>query len=387
MTSATIVLLPTAPMGVIVEAPVVEAYGAEPWKRRNVTGFAVSTALGAGLLVASYLGVSAEVRLKDQVPFLDLGVGGLLAGAVGGVWWLAAVVKAVRLRKAAAVALVRSRFDSVEAAGPAGRGGGLRRRGPHDPVPPAELLAGVRQRRQRRDAGRALGGRAPSVRGVWGMNDLLPFIIAGITSGSIYGLAAMGLVLSYKTSGIFNFAHGAIAAAAAYLFYTLQRRARHGLAGRRRLVCVAIGGPLLGLAPRVPRPAAGRRPAGPEGRRHRRSAAGHPGAHQRHLRAATCAARRSSCRPSRFSIGGTQVEYSQLIVVLLSTGAAVGLFLFFRSTRLGVAMRGVVDDPTLLALDATNPVRVRRAAWLISASSPPPAASSSPRPSASSRCC
>jgi hypothetical protein len=118
--AATMVLLPTAPMGVIVEAPVVEAYGAEPWNRRNVAGFAVSTALGAGLLVASYLGVSAEVRLKDQVPFLDLGVGGLLAGAVGGVWWLAAVVKAVRLRKAAAVALVRSRFESVEAAGPAG---------------------------------------------------------------------------------------------------------------------------------------------------------------------------------------------------------------------------------------------------------------------------
>ena len=62
----------------------------------QLIGFAVSTALGAGLLVAADLGVSAEVRLKDQVPFLDLGVGGLLAGAVGGVCWLAAVVKAVR---------------------------------------------------------------------------------------------------------------------------------------------------------------------------------------------------------------------------------------------------------------------------------------------------
>src|SRR5438477_12573712 len=48
-----------------------------------------------------------------------------------------------------------------------------------------------------------------------------PFVIAGLTSGSLYGLAAMGLVLTYKTSGIFNFAHGAVAAAAAYLFYEL----------------------------------------------------------------------------------------------------------------------------------------------------------------------
>lgn len=123
--AATMVLLATEPMDVIVEAPVVEAYGAEPWDGRGVAGFAVSTALGAGLLVASYLGVSAELRLKDQVPFLDLGVAGLLAGAVGGVWWLAALVKAVRLRKAAAVALVRSRFDSVETGGPAGPADGF----------------------------------------------------------------------------------------------------------------------------------------------------------------------------------------------------------------------------------------------------------------------
>ena len=39
---------------------------------------------------------------------------------------------------------------------------------------------------------------------------------------------------------------------------------------------------------------------------------------------------------------------------------------FFRSTRLGVAMRGVVDDPALLALSGTSPVRVRSAAWIIS---------------------
>jgi hypothetical protein len=119
------VLLATEPMDLVVEAPVVETYAAEAWDRRNVTGFAVSTALGAGLLVASYLGVSAEVHLKDQVPFLDLGVVGLLVGTAGGVWWLAAIVKAVRVRKAAAVVLVRSRFDSVKVTGPVGRAEGF----------------------------------------------------------------------------------------------------------------------------------------------------------------------------------------------------------------------------------------------------------------------
>jgi branched-subunit amino acid ABC-type transport system permease component len=198
------------------------------------------------------------------------------------------------------------------------------------------------------------------------MNDLLPFIIAGITSGSIYGLTAMGLVLSYKTSGIFNFAHGAIAAAAAYLFYTLN--VEHGIAWPvAALVCVGIGGPLLGLAlESLARLLADVPPA--------RKVVGTIGlllAIQGLISVIYGGDLRSTPQflpTSRFSVGGTQVEYSQLIVVLLSTAAAVGLYLFFRSTRLGVAMRGVVDDPTLLALDATNPVRVRRAAWLISAS-------------------
>ena len=56
------------------------------------------------------------------------------------------------------------------------------------------------------------------------MSDFWPFVIAGLTTGSLYGLAAMGLVLTYKTSGIFNFAHGAIAAGAAYVFYELNTR-------------------------------------------------------------------------------------------------------------------------------------------------------------------
>ena len=56
------------------------------------------------------------------------------------------------------------------------------------------------------------------------MSDFWPFVIAGLATGSLYGLAAMGLVLTYKTSGIFNFAHGAIAAAAAYIFFELNTR-------------------------------------------------------------------------------------------------------------------------------------------------------------------
>ena len=64
------------------------------------------------------------------------------------------------------------------------------------------------------------------------MTSVLPFLIIGVVSGSIYGMAAVGLVLSYRTSGIFNFAHGALATLAAYVFYWLHYASRHAVAVR-----------------------------------------------------------------------------------------------------------------------------------------------------------
>jgi branched-subunit amino acid ABC-type transport system permease component len=51
------------------------------------------------------------------------------------------------------------------------------------------------------------------------MSEYLPFLVAGLTTGAVYGLSGIGLVLTYKTSGVFNFAHGALATVAAYAFY------------------------------------------------------------------------------------------------------------------------------------------------------------------------
>jgi len=37
------------------------------------------------------------------------------------------------------------------------------------------------------------------------VQEFLPFIVIGLATGAVYGLAGIGLVLTYKTSGIFNF--------------------------------------------------------------------------------------------------------------------------------------------------------------------------------------
>jgi branched-chain amino acid transport system permease protein len=46
-------------------------------------------------------------------------------------------------------------------------------------------------------------------------------LFLGIVVGSIYSLSAFGLVLTYRASGVFNFAHGALGMISAYAFYQL----------------------------------------------------------------------------------------------------------------------------------------------------------------------
>ena len=72
------------------------------------------------------------------------------------------------------------------------------------------------------------------------MKDLLPFLVVGLSTGSIYGLAGVGLVLTYRTAGVFNFAHGAVAALGAYMFFEL--RTTHGWPWPVALVVSVLAG-------------------------------------------------------------------------------------------------------------------------------------------------
>ena len=53
------------------------------------------------------------------------------------------------------------------------------------------------------------------------MSYFFQIVISGIVVGSIYALAALGLVLVYKSSRVANFAHGQIIAAGAFITYFL----------------------------------------------------------------------------------------------------------------------------------------------------------------------
>ncbi|MQY31116.1 ABC transporter permease subunit [Nocardia aurantia] len=195
------------------------------------------------------------------------------------------------------------------------------------------------------------------------MNAFLPFLVAGLATGAVYGLAGLGVVLTYKTSGIFNFGYGAVAALSAYLFYFLHTE--HGLPWPvSAALCLLVLAPAMGwglelLARSLSGASEMLRVVATVGLILIVAAAGalwHPG------------------NPPTFGhflpqstvrIAGVNVTWEQIILFLVSLVASAVLFWFFRAVRLGIVMRGVVDDPDLIAMSGDDPVRVRRWAWIL----------------------
>ena len=54
------------------------------------------------------------------------------------------------------------------------------------------------------------------------MSELLAFTIVGVVTGSIYAVAASGLVVTYTTSGVFNIAHGAVGMLMAFVYWQVR---------------------------------------------------------------------------------------------------------------------------------------------------------------------
>lgn len=76
--------------------------------------------------------------------------------------------------------------------------------------------------------------------------EILEFAIRGVPTGCVYALLAVGLVLTYKTSGVFNLAFGAQAYASAAVFYVVRKDHEWPLWAAALLAIVVVG-PAIGL--------------------------------------------------------------------------------------------------------------------------------------------
>ena len=198
------------------------------------------------------------------------------------------------------------------------------------------------------------------------MSQVLPYLIIGLTDGSVYAIAALGLVLTYKTTGIFTFSHGATAAAAAYVFFEFWKR-DHLPWGLAAFVVVFILAPLAGVAfERLAREL------------ERVSTAAKIVATVGLLVAiqgiivvifGSVAVDFPPFLPQGVHRFGTvHVGDDQVITVIIALASALVLFAFFRTTRTGTAMRAVVDNGELLDLTGISPTRVRVLSWVIGSS-------------------
>ena len=54
------------------------------------------------------------------------------------------------------------------------------------------------------------------------MQAFLQVTLAGLVTGSLYGLFALGIALIYRTTGVLNFAYGAMAAATSVAIWAAE---------------------------------------------------------------------------------------------------------------------------------------------------------------------
>jgi len=202
------------------------------------------------------------------------------------------------------------------------------------------------------------------------MTEFITFTVVGLATGAIYSIASAGLVVTYTTSGIFNFAHGAIGMFSAFLYWQLRwddgwggswpapiallfvlfvaapiigiilqivvMRGLEGTSETTKLVIpIAVMLAFIGIAnwvwqgaeQRIPKPFFGRN--------------------------------------AKWSIGDTYITWHQTIIVIVAVLLAVALrFLLFK-TKIGITMRAVVDNTSLVELNGGRPNRAALQSWAI----------------------
>ena len=202
------------------------------------------------------------------------------------------------------------------------------------------------------------------------MEQLLGFAVPGVPYGCAYAVFAVGLVLTYQTTGVFNFGYGAQAYASAFVFAWLVDD--HAWPTWAAFVCaVVVLGPGLGLVfdrflfRRIPStnttakivtglsllvgiPALlpvvfgnGNLVGAP-------SIVFNPGTVYFHLGA------------------GVPVNGTYLSAALFTVAMLVVLVLLLRTTHLGLEMRAAAESSRLLELEGVNARRVTATAWAVS---------------------
>ena len=206
------------------------------------------------------------------------------------------------------------------------------------------------------------------------MSVFLSFTVLGIVLGAIYGILATGLVVTYKTTGVFNFAQGAVGMVAAFSYWQLWQD-WHWPFLLAIVVVVFVEAPLLAIVVEF---VLFRRIHGATVERSLMVTLGllvillgvatifwsSPDV----IRSVPSYFTQSDgtvLSVHLFGANGVTIQYQQIMFVVIAVVVSLGLGLFLRRVRLGVAMRAVVDDPELVAMAGAKPYRMSQAGWVL----------------------
>ena len=197
---------------------------------------------------------------------------------------------------------------------------------------------------------------------------MLQFIIAGLVVGGIYALASSGLVITFVSAGVLNFAFGSIAYAVARTYYYLHIQ-HHWALLPSVLLCMFVLGPALGAFLFI--------------------------VLFRHLTLASTLVKvvitiglsvalppivillfgdiQIALAPGIapqpvhiFHVLGSSITMDQLLVYI-SVAAILGIgFIVLRFTATGLGVRAMVDSPAMTSLSGGNPFRISLAVWMVS---------------------
>ena len=208
------------------------------------------------------------------------------------------------------------------------------------------------------------------------MGSFLSTLFLGAVFGSIYALLAYGLVLAFRTSGVFNFAQGALGMFFAYVFFQLAQGGRMNLVvltydqswhlpvGLALPIVVLVLAPLFGwLLERVL--FSKLRDAGSLVQIVATiglliSLQGLAGVI---WGAATTLTPESFFPKNTYSIGDFRASFPQIATVAIVLLLCAGLLVFLRITPMGVRMRAVVDRLDLAELMGVDARVVAGLAW------------------------
>ncbi|HXB38348.1 MAG TPA: ABC transporter permease [Acidimicrobiales bacterium] len=197
------------------------------------------------------------------------------------------------------------------------------------------------------------------------MNEFVSFVIAGLVTGSIYAVTASGLVVTYKSTGVFNFAHGAVGMVMAYLYWQLWQGWGWNPVLSLVIVLFVVAPVFALLVERVlMRPLYG-------------SALSTMivvtlGLFLVLYGLVSTIWDQTITRnlPQWFlgdqvTIFGVTLTYEDLITIGCAVVVALALWALFKLTRVGVSMRAVVDDPSLASLTGARTNRIAGFAWMV----------------------